>query len=407
MSKSYQAPLNWYTGGGADTDVNETEEWLTAFEQVVLIEGRERARFLLKKLLEKGYEKDVILPFTGNTPYINTIPKSEEPPYGGDRALERRIKSIVRWNAMALVVRANKRFAGLGGHISTFASAATLYQVGFHHFFRGRGEGGFDGDMTYFQGHASPGIYAHAFLEGRLTVEQMDAFRRESAPGGGLASYPHPWLMPGFWEFPTVSMGLGPIAAIYQAKFNRYLRNRGLRDSQNRKVWAFLGDGETDEPEALGAITLASREKLDNLIFVINCNLQRLDGPVRGNGKIIQELETAFRGAGWNAIKVIWGSKWDRLLARDRSGLLVKRMNEVCDGEFMKYAVEPGKFIREHFFGRYPELLNLVKDLSDEEVRSLRRGGHDPAKVYAAYRAATKHRGGPTVILAKTVKGYG
>ena len=407
MSKSYQAPLNWYTGGGADTNLSETEEWLTAFEQVIEIEGRERAQFLLKKLLEKGYEKDVTLPFTGNTPYINTIPKSEEPPYGGDRALERRIKSIVRWNAMALVVRANKKYPGLGGHISTFASAATLYQVGFHHFFRGRGESGFDGDMIYFQGHASPGIYAHAFLEGRIKEEHMDAFRRELAPGGGLASYPHPWLMPGFWEFPTVSMGLGPIAAIYQAKFNRYLRNRGLRDPQNRKVWAFLGDGETDEPEALGAITLASREVLDNLIFVINCNLQRLDGPVRGNGKVIQELETAFRGAGWNVIKVIWGSDWDPLIEADNTGLLIQRMNEALDGEYQKYVVEPGSYIRKEFFGKYPELLELVKSYSDEQLRSLRRGGHDPVKVYAAFKAAIEHTGSPTVILAKTVKGYG
>ncbi|HEX3554317.1 MAG TPA: pyruvate dehydrogenase (acetyl-transferring), homodimeric type [Thermoanaerobaculia bacterium] len=407
MSKSYQAPLNWYTGGGADTDVNETEEWLTAFEQVVEIEGRERAQFLLKKLLEKGYEKDVTLPFTGNTPYINTIPKSQEPPYTGDRALERRIKSIVRWNAMALVVRANKKYPGLGGHISTFASSATLYQVGFHHFFRGRGESGFDGDMVYFQGHGSPGIYAHAFLEGRIKVEQMEAFRRELAPGGGLASYPHPWLMPGFWEFPTVSMGLGPIAAIYQAKFNRYLRSRGLRDPQHRKVWAFLGDGETDEPEALGAITLASREKLDNLIFVINCNLQRLDGPVRGNGKIIQELETAFRGAGWNVIKVIWGSDWDPLIEADNTGLLIQRMNEALDGEYQKYVVEPGSYVRKEFFGKYPELAELVKNYSDEELRNLRRGGHDPVKVHAAFKAAIEHEGSPTVILAKTVKGYG
>ncbi len=407
MSKSYQAPLNWYTGGGADTDVNETEEWLTAFEQVVEIEGRERAQFLLKKLLEKGYEKDVTLPFTGNTPYINTIPKSKEPPYAGDRALERRIKSIVRWNAMALVVRANKKFAGLGGHISTFASSATLYQVGFHHFFRGRGESGFDGDMIYFQGHGSPGIYAHAFLEGRISAEHMEAFRRELAPGGGLSSYPHPWLMPDFWEFPTVSMGLGPIAAIYQAKFNRYLRSRGLRDPQNRKVWAFLGDGETDEPEALGAITLASREKLDNLIFVINCNLQRLDGPVRGNGKIIQELETAFRGAGWNVIKVIWGSDWDPLIEADNTGLLIQRMSEALDGEYQKYVVEPGSYVRKEFFGKYPELAELVKNYSDDQLRTLRRGGHDPVKVHAAFKAATEHEGSPTVILAKTVKGYG
>jgi pyruvate dehydrogenase E1 component len=406
MSK-YQAPLNWYTGGEADTDVNETEEWLTAFEQVVEAEGRDRACFLLQKLLEKGYERDVVLPFTGNTPYINTIPKSEEPPYGGDRPLERRIKSIVRWNAMAMVVRANKKFPGLGGHISTFASAATLYQVGFHHFFRGRGESGFDGDIVYFQGHGSPGIYAQAFLEGRITVEQMEAFRRELEKGGGLSSYPHPWLMPGFWEFPTVSMGLSPICAIYQAKFNRYLRNRGLRDAQNRKVWAFLGDGETDEPEALGAITLAAREKLDNLIFVINCNLQRLDGPVRGNGKIIQELETAFRGAGWNVIKVIWGSDWDPLIEADNTGLLIQRMNETVDGEYQKYVVEPGSYVRQEFFGKYSELLDLVKGYSDEQLRNLRRGGHDPAKVYAAFNAAVQHRGSPTVILAKTVKGYG
>jgi pyruvate dehydrogenase E1 component len=407
MSKPYQAPLNWYTGGGADTDVNETEEWLTAFEQIVEIEGRDRACFLLKKLLEKGYEKDVVLPFTGNTPYINTIPKSEEPDYGGDRAIERRIKSIVRWNAMAMVVRANKKFSGLGGHISTFASAATLYQVGFHHFFKGRGESGFDGDMVYFQGHASPGISAHAFLEGRISVAPMANFRRELETGGGLASYPHPWLMPGFWEFPTVSMGLGPISAIYQAKFNRYLRNRGLRDPQNRKIWAFLGDGETDEPETLGAITLASREKLDNLIFVINCNLQRLDGPVRGNGKIIQELETAFRGAGWNVIKVIWGGDWDPLLEADNTGLLIQRMNETLDGEYQKYVVESGGYLRNEFFGKYPELLELVKGYSDEQLHALRRGGHDPAKVYAAFKAAVEHEGSPTVILAKTVKGYG
>ena len=407
MSDDYQAPLNWYTGGGSDADVNETEEWLIAFEQLIAIEGRDRACFLLQKLLEKGYEKNVVLPFTGNTPYINTIPKSQEPPYPGDRTLERRIKSMVRWNAMALVVRANKKYAGLGGHISTFASAATLYQVGWHHYFRGRGDSGFDGDLIYFQGHASPGMYANAFLEGRITLEQMEHFRRELEKGGGLASYPHPWLMPDFWEFPTVSMGLGPIAAIYQAKFNRYLRNRGLRDPQNRKIWAFLGDGETDEPEALGAITLASREKLDNLIFVINCNLQRLDGPVRGNGKIIQELETTFRGAGWNVIKVIWGSDWDPLIEADNTGLLIQRMNETLDGEYQKYVVEPGSYVREHFFGQYPELRELVKGYSDEQVRTLRRGGHDPIKVNAAFKAAVEHQGSPTVILAKTVKGYG
>jgi pyruvate dehydrogenase E1 component len=407
MIMDHRSPLNWYTGGEEDRDVQETWEWLTAFEQVIEIEGRERAQFLLKKLLEKGYEKDVTLPFTGNTPYINTIPKSKEPPYGGDREIERRIKSIVRWNAMAMVVRANKKFPGLGGHISTFASSATLYQVGFHHFFRGRGESGFDGDVIYFQGHGSPGIYAHAFLEGRLSVEQMEAFRRELDATGGLSSYPHPWLMPDFWEVPTVSMGLGPISAIYQAKFNRYLRNRGLRDPQHRKVWAFLGDGETDEPESLGAITLASRERLDNLIFVVNCNLQRLDGPVRGNGKIVQELETAFRGAGWNVIKVIWGSDWDPLIEADNTGLLIQRMNEALDGDFQKYSVEGGDYVRQHFFAKNPELLELVKGYSDDQLRSLRRGGHDPVKVYAAYKAAVEHEGSPTVILAQTIKGYG
>jgi pyruvate dehydrogenase E1 component len=406
MNKPYQAPLNWYTGGAPDTNVDETEEWLTAFEQVVEIEGRERAQFLLKKLLEKGYEKDVTLPFTGNTPYINTIPKSQQPAYGGDRDIERRIKSIVRWNAMAMVVRANKKYPGLGGHISTFASSATLYQVGLHHFFRGRGESGFDGDMLYIQGHGSPGIYAYAFLEGRITIEQMESFRRE-VEGHGLSSYPHPWLMQDFWEFPTVSMGLAPISAIYQAKFNRYLRNRGLRDPQNRKIWAFLGDGETDEPETLGAISLASREQLDNLIFVVNCNLQRLDGPVRGNGKIIQELETNFRGAGWNVIKVIWGSDWDPIIEADNTGLLIQRMNETLDGEYQKYVVEPGSYIRQHFFGKHPELLELVKNYSDEQLHALRRGGHDPEKVYAAFKAAVEHTGSPTVILAKTVKGYG
>jgi pyruvate dehydrogenase E1 component len=406
MSNGNRSPLNWYTGG-ADTDVEETEEWLTAFEQVIAIEGKERACFLLKKLLEKGYEKDVTLPFTGNTPYINTIPAGKQPSYVGDRAMERRIKSIVRWNAMAMVVRANKHYAGLGGHISTFASSATLYQVGMHHFFRGRGEGGFDGDMLYIQGHGSPGIYAYSFLEGRISAAQLEGFRRELEKGGGLSSYPHPWLMPDYWEFPTVSMGLAPISAIYQAKYNRYLLNRGLRDPQGRKIWAFLGDGETDEPETLGAITLASREQLDNLIFVINCNLQRLDGPVRGNGKIVQELETAFRGAGWNVIKVLWGGDWDPLIEADNTGLLVQRMTETLDGEYQKYVVEPGSYIRQHFFGKHPELLELVKGYSDEELHGLRRGGHDPEKVYAAYKAAVEHQGSPTVILAKTVKGYG
>ncbi|HVT59468.1 MAG TPA: pyruvate dehydrogenase (acetyl-transferring), homodimeric type [Thermoanaerobaculia bacterium] len=407
MSIEYKAPLNWYTGGDSDRDIEETREWLAAFDDVVTLEGHDRGQFLLRKLLEKGYEKDVSLPFTGNTPYINTIPVEEEPPYAGDRTIERRIKSITRWNAMAMVVRANKKYPGLGGHISTFASAATLYQVGFHHFFRGRGEGGFHGDLVYFQGHASPGIYAHAFLEGRITQEQMEGFRRELASTGGLSSYPHPWLMPSFWEFPTVSMGLAPISAIYQAKFNHYLQDRGLLATGDRRVWAFLGDGETDEPEALGAITLAAREGLDNLVFVVNCNLQRLDGPVRGNGKIIQELETAFRGAGWNVIKVIWGSEWDPLLAADSTGLLIQRMNEAVDGEYQKYVVEPGAYVRREFFGKYPELQKLVETFTDDRLRGLRRGGHDPAKVHAAFKAAVEHRGSPTVILAKTVKGYG
>jgi pyruvate dehydrogenase E1 component len=410
MSKEYRPPLNWYTSSDRDGNLPETQEWLESFGDVVDVEGHDRAQFLLQKLLEKGYERDVSLPFTGNTPYINTIPASEEPPYPGDRAIERRIKSIMRWNAMALVVRANKKHAGLGGHISTFASAATLYQVAFHHFLRGKdmlADDGYGGDLVYFQGHASPGIYAQAFLEGRLTREQMECFRRELERTGGLSSYPHPWLMPDFWEYPTVSMGLSPISAIYQAKFNRYLRDRGLRPHQGRRVWAFLGDGETDEPESLGAISMAAREKLDNLIFVINCNLQRLDGPVRGNGKIIQELETTFRGAGWNVIKVIWGSEWDPLLEADKTGLLVQRMNEVVDGQYQKYTVEPGSYVRKDFFAKYPELLELVKGYSDDGLKGLRRGGHDPAKVYAAFKATVTQRGLPTVILAKTVKGYG
>ncbi len=390
-----------------DEDPGETREWIEALGDVVGFEGKHRARFLLRRLLDEAHRRGVRLPFDASTPYLNTIPRSEQPRYPGDRAIERRIKSLIRWNAMAMVVRANKKFEGLGGHISTFASAATLYQVGMNHFFRGRGEGGFDGDLVYFQGHASPGIYAQAFLEGRIRVEQMENFRRELEAGGGLSSYPHPWLMPDFWEFPSVSMGLAPISAIYQARFNRYLHDRGILDTSGRHVWAFLGDGETDEPETLGAITLAARERLGNLIFVVNCNLQRLDGPVRGNGKIIQELETTFRGAGWNVVKVIWGDDWDPLLEADDSGLLVRRMNETVDGEYQKYTVESGAYIREHFFGRYPELLELVSHLSDEQLERLRRGGHDPEKVYAAYAAAVANEGQPTVVLAKTVKGYG
>ncbi len=389
-----------------DSDPGETAEWLESLAYVLDEKGPERARFLLSALEEAAYRQGVEVQRTSTTPYINTIPADRQPPYPGNREIERRIKSIIRWNAMAMVVRANKENDGIGGHISTFASAATLYEVGFNHFFRGKSDD-FSGDQIYFQGHASPGIYARAFLEGRLTETQLVNFRRELQPGGGLSSYPHPWLMPNFWEYPTVSMGLGPIMAIYQARFNKYLTDRGIKDCSQTHVWCFVGDGECDEPETLGAITLASREKLDNLIFVINCNLQRLDGPVRGNGKIIQELEGAFRGAGWNVIKVIWGDEWDSLLAKDEDGQLVKRMGEVVDGEYQKYTVMPGSYIRENFFGKYPQLLDLVDHLSDERLSKLRRGGHDPEKVYAAFKAALESKGRPTVILAKTVKGYG
>src|SRR5215210_8085092 len=390
-----------------DVDPAETAEWLESLDYVLERKGPERVQQLLAALQQTAIRNGVELPFTATTPYVNTIPHDKEPRYPGKRELERRIKSFIRWNAMAMVVRANRDFAGIGGHISTYASSANLYEVAMNHFFRGRGESGYDGDQIYFQGHASPGMYARAFLEGRLTEENLINFRRELQPGGGLSSYPHPWLMPEFWEFPTVSMGIGPISAIYQARFNRYLTDRGIADLSHKHVWAFLGDGECDEPESLGAITLASREKLDNLIFVINCNLQRLDGPVRGNGKIIQELEGAFRGAGWNVIKVIWGSNWDSLIAKDETGLLLKRMEECVDGDFQKYTVEPGSYIRRHFFGKYPELLDLVSDLSDDDLRKLTRGGHDPKKVYAAYKAAVEHKGAPTVILARTIKGYG
>jgi len=390
-----------------DLDPNETAEWLESLEYVLSSRGPERIKFLVAALEEKARSLGVDLPVAATTPYINTIHASRQPAYPGNRELERRIKSIIRWNAMAMVVRANKEAAGLGGHISSFASSATLYEVAFNHFFRGRGESGYDGDHVYYQGHASPGMYSRAFLEGRLTEENLEHFRRELRTTRGLSSYPHPWLMPDFWEFPTVSMGLGPIMAIYQARFNRYIQDRGIKSTDGTKVWAFLGDGETDEPESLGALTLAAREKLDNLIFVVNCNLQRLDGPVRGNGKIIQELEAAFRGAGWNVIKVVWGDEWDALLERDKSGLLAKRMGEVVDGQYQKYTVSSGSYIREHFFGKYPELLELVANYSDEKLQKLRRGGHDPEKVYAAYKAAYEHRGQPTVILAKTIKGYG
>lgn len=392
--------------GITELEVIETKEWLDSLDYVLQSGGPERVSRLLRYLQIHAQKAGVKLPFTANTPYINTIPPEEQPPFPGSREIERRIRSIIRWNAMAMVIRANRLEEGIGGHISTYASAATLYEIGFNHFFRARTENQ-EGDIVYFQGHASPGIYARAFLEGRLTVEHLENFRNELRPGGGLSSYPHPWLMPHFWQFPTVSMGLGPIMAIYQARFNRYLEDRGLKKPSDAKVWAFVGDGELDEPEALGAITLASREHLDNLIFVVNCNLQRLDGPVRGNGKIIQELEAIFRGAGWNVIKVIWGSDWDPLLAKDHDGILLKRMEETVDGQYQKYSVESGKYIREHFFGVDPRLLEMVKHLSDEQLRKLNRGGHDPEKVYAAYKAAVEHKGSPTVILAKTIKGYG
>ncbi|MGO8690677.1 MAG: pyruvate dehydrogenase (acetyl-transferring), homodimeric type [Thermoguttaceae bacterium] len=390
-----------------DDDPRETAEWLEALDYVCQAEGPQRAQFLLERLKEQAFRRGVPFASSATTPYVNTIPADQQPPYPGDRELERKIKSIIRWNAMAMVVRANKESPGIGGHISTYASAATLYEVAFNHFLHGK-QGAHAPDQVYFQGHAAPGIYSRAYLLGRITEQQLKNFRRELAPGGGLSSYPHPWLMPDFWEFPTVSMGLAPIMAIYQAWFNHYLVDRGIRpDAQASRVWAFLGDGECDEPEALGAITLAGREQLDNLIFVVNCNLQRLDGPVRGNGKIVQELEGAFRGAGWNVIKVLWGSNWDPLLERDTDGLLVRRMGEVVDGEYQKYTVMHGGYIREHFFGVDPRLQAMVADLSDDQLSKLQRGGHDPLKVYAAYQAAVEHRGSPTVILAKTIKGYG
>ena len=388
-----------------DLDPEETAEWLDSLEAVIDAEGVDRAHFLLKNLIDKAREKGSYLPYNANTPYVNTIPTDRQPRYPGDREIERRISSIVRWNAVAMVVRANKESSELGGHIATFQSAATLYDIGFNHFWRAPTEN-HSGDAIYIQGHSSPGIYARAFVEGRLTEEQLLHFRRE-IDRKGLSSYPHPWLMPDFWQFPTVSMGLGPMMAIYQARFMKYLQGRGLDQTGDRKVWCFVGDGEMDEPESLGAISLASRECLDNLIFVVNCNLQRLDGPVRGNGKIIQELEAVFRGAGWNVIKVIWGSNWDALLARDKLGLLRKRMEECVDGEYQAFKARDGAYVRKEFFAKYPELLDMVSGMTDQEVWQLRRGGHDPLKVYAAYAAAVSHRGEPTVILAKTIKGYG
>ncbi len=388
-----------------DIDPQETSEWLEALEAVLENEGAERAHFLLEQLIEKARLSGAYLPYKATTAYLNTIPPSRQPPFPGNRAMERRIRSFIRWNAMAMVVQANRKEPELGGHIASFASSATLFDVGFNHFFRASNEEQ-EGDLVFFQGHSAPGIYARAFLEGRISEEQLNKFRQESA-GDGLSSYPHPWLMPNFWQFPTVSMGLGPLMAIYQARFMRYMHDRGLADMDQRKVWAFMGDGEMDEPESLGAISLASRERLDNLVFVINCNLQRLDGPVRGNGKIIQELEAVFRGAGWNVIKVVWGGYWDPLIARDKKGLLRKRMEEALDGDYQAYKAKGGAYTREHFFGKYPELLEMVANMSDEDIWRLNRGGHDPIKVYAAYKAAMEHRGQPTVILAKTVKGYG
>jgi pyruvate dehydrogenase E1 component len=388
-----------------DLDPLETQEWLDALKSVEQHHGQERANFLVDKLVQQARLEGIYIPSSLNTAYRNTIPVDKEERTPGIWEVEREIRAVIRWNAMATILRANKESSELGGHIASFQSSALLYDIGFEHFWRGpNAEPG--GDLIYFQGHISPGIYARAFVEGRLTEEQMLGYRQESE-GKGLSSYPHPWLMPDFWQFPTVSMGLGPLMAIYQARFLKYLEGRGLAKTAGRKVWAFLGDGETDEPEALGAISMAGHERLDNLIFVINCNLQRLDGPVRGNGKIIQELESVFRGAGWNVIKVVWGRGWDRLLEKDQTGLLAKRMEECVDGEYQDFRSKDGAYIREHFFGKYPELRELVADMSDDDIWALRRGGHDSTKVYAAYAAAVKHQGQPTVILAKTIKGYG
>ena len=388
-----------------DADPDETREWLESIDSVLRVHGAERAHYLLERLIDYTRRSGAYLPFKPNTAYVNTIAEAMEQEYPGDRSLEKRIKAYIRWNAMAMVVQANRQSSEYGGHIASYASAATLYEVGFNHFWRAPGEG-HPGDMVFIQGHSSPGIYARAFLEGRLTEDHLRRFREEVG-GGGLSSYPHPWLMPDFWQFPTVSMGLGPMMAIYQARFVRYLEHRGIVPPSDRKVWAFLGDGETDEPESLGAITMPVREKLDNLVFVVNCNLQRLDGPVRGNGKIIQELEAAFLGAGWNVIKVIWGSRWDPLLARDTRGLLRRLMMECVDGEYQNFKAKGGAYTREHFFGKYPELAEMVANMSDDDIWRLNRGGHDPHKVFNAYRAAMEHKGQPTVILAKTIKGYG
>jgi len=398
--------LKQKTEASEDLNPLETTEWIESLDEVIDEAGPDRASYLLQRLNERAAEFGVTAPLRLNTAYINTIPKEEEVPYPGDREIERHIKNYIRWNALAMVVRANKYDDNIGGHLSTYASLATLVEVGQNHFFHASYDSQ-PGDLIYYQGHASPGMYSRAFIEGRLNEKHLENFRHELREHPGLSSYPHPWLMPEFWQFPTVSMGLGPISAIYQARFMRYLENRGIIQKTPRKIWAFLGDGETDEPESLGALTLASREKLDNLIFIVNCNLQRLDGPVRGNGKIVNELEGAFRGAGWNVIKVLWGSNWDPLFARDESGLLIRRMEECVDGEYQNFKAKGGKYVREEFFGKYPELLELVKDMSDEELTVLRRGGHDPIKVYNAYLRAINTVNAPTVILAKTVKGYG
>ncbi|MBT8089136.1 MAG: pyruvate dehydrogenase (acetyl-transferring), homodimeric type [Gammaproteobacteria bacterium] len=388
-----------------DIDPIETTEWLESIDSVLAQHGPERAHFLLNQMIDFARRSGAYLPYTPNTAYLNTISTARQPEYPGDRSLERRIEAYIRWNAMAMVINANKISTEYGGHISSYASSATLYEVGFNHFWRGATDRQ-EGDMVFIQGHSSPGIYARAFLEGRLNEDQLNRFRQEVG-GGGLSSYPHPWLMPDFWQFPTVSMGLGPMMAIYQARFMRYMEHRGLIEPSDRKVWAFLGDGEMDEPESMGAITMPVREGLDNLVFVVNCNLQRLDGPVRGNGKIIQELEAAFGGAGWNVVKVVWGSRWDPLLAKDQSGKLRQIMEETVDGEYQKIKSMNGKYVRDTFFAKYPETAEMVANMSDEEIWRLNRGGHDPLKVYAAYEAASAHKGGPTIILAKTIKGYG
>ena len=388
-----------------DIDNQETQEWLDALNAVIETEGVERAHFLIESMIDQARRSGANLPYNATTAYLNTIPTHLQQRHPGNPDMERRIRALIRWNAVMTVLRANEKSPGVGGHIASFQSAATLYDVGFNHFFRAANDK-FQGDLVYFQGHSSPGVYARAYLEGRINEEQLSNFRMETG-GKGLSSYPHPWLMPDFWQFPTVSMGLGPIMGIYQARFLKYLHDRGIADTSDRKVWVFCGDGEMDEPESLGAISLASREKLDNLIFVVNCNLQRLDGPVRGNGKIIQELESDFRGSGWNVIKVIWGSYWDPLIAMDKTGLLKKRMEECVDGEYQNFKAKGGAYTREHFFGKYPELKEMVAAMSDQDIWRLNRGGHDPHKVYAAYAAATSHKGQPSVVLAKTVKGYG